>query len=65
MKDTIVKLIALVLSLLNIERLRLVADAILDVIEKSVEESSTKVDDVLVLPLCKRIREAFNIPDND
>lgn len=40
-------------------------DEILDKVEKKVVESPGKVDDFVVLPLCKYIREKLNIPDND
>ncbi len=42
-----------------------VADGILDAIENAVENSSNKVDDMVILPICKRTREVFNIEDND
>ena len=40
-------------------------DEILDKIEKKVQESPGKVDDWVVLPLCRLIREKLNIPDTD
>ena len=42
-----------------------VADGILDAIENAVENSSNKIDDMVILPICKRAREVFNIEDND
>lgn len=47
------------------KRLKKLADVILDFIEKEVEESSTKYDDAVVLPLCKTIRETFDIEDGE
>lgn len=40
-------------------------DKMLDVIEDAVADSATKVDDAMVLPVCKWIREALDVPDND
>lgn len=37
----------------------------LDLIEDKVEASVSKTDDMIVLPMCKIIREALSIPDND
>jgi len=41
------------------------ADQLLDLVEDMVENSDTKVDDAVVLPLIKLIRTSFQIPDND
>ena len=41
------------------------ADRILDLVENLVENSDTKIDDEVVLPLIKLIRATFSIPDND
>ena len=38
-------------------------DAFLDVIESAVEKSETKIDDTLVLPICKLIRSTLKIED--
>ena len=40
-------------------------DKILDVIENTVEESETKIDDTLAIPIISMIRTTFDIPDND
>lgn len=40
-------------------------DAALDAIENGVEATENKLDDALVLPLCKMVRIAANVPDND
>lgn len=37
----------------------------LDLIEDSVEASPNKTDDMIVLPICKLVREALSVPDND
>lgn len=41
------------------------ADRILDVIERLIEESDTKIDDAVVMPLIRLLRTSFSIPDND
>ena len=66
MKDRIIaELLAMLFKLLKPELLIEIADKVLDLVEDKVEESSTDLDDKIILPLCEKIREAFNIPDND
>jgi len=63
---TLVKqIIELVLSLLSAEQFKKVVDAMLDKIEDSVTESSNTIDDAIVLPLCKKVRDLLNVPDDD
>lgn len=59
------QLINFLLSALTPETMKRAVDAVLDVAEKAVEESETKLDDTIVLPLIDLIRNSFNIPDND
>lgn len=40
-------------------------DAILDIIEDSIEKSETKLDDRFLLPLVQAVRVVLDIPDND
>jgi hypothetical protein len=40
-------------------------DRFLDWVEDNVQKSPNKWDDAAVLPLCKKVREVFDIPDND
>lgn len=40
-------------------------DAVLDIIEKKIEDSANKIDDAIILAVCKSIRIVFDIPDND
>ncbi len=42
-----------------------VADKIIDQAEDLIKKTPTKIDDILVLPLIKKARKVFNIPDND
>jgi hypothetical protein len=58
-------LVPALLKFLKPDVLKKAVDAMLDAVEDSVEASANKVDDMLVLPLVKVIRETFNIPDND
>ncbi len=54
-------IIPALLKLLTPDILKKAVDAMLDKIEESVKASENKVDDVLVLPLIKVIRNTFNI----
>ena len=64
-KKMMIYVLPVILRQLTPEVIKKAADAILDVIEDGVANSKTKADDKIVLPLCAKIREAFDIPDND
>jgi hypothetical protein len=50
---------------LDPEDLKKWMDMGLDIIEDKVADSPNKTDDMIVLPLCRLVREALSIPDND
>ena len=61
---TILKsLISIALQFLTTEQLKKFADMAFDFIEDAVKESDNPYDDVTVLPIIKRLRKAFDIPD--
>ena len=64
-KGIIIKLFTLILEQLSPDVLKKVVDMGLDIVEDKVAQTPNKIDDAIVLPLCKKIREAFDIPDND
>lgn len=47
------------------ETLKSFVDAGLDAIEDAVTKSENTIDDKVVLPMCKLIRNTFDIPDDD
>ena len=59
------QIISTVLSLLPKEKFKEIVDALLDVIEDKIEASETKIDDMVILPLIKKVRELLDIPDDD
>jgi hypothetical protein len=61
----IAQLVNVLLNILSNDIMKLAVDKMLDFIEDYVTDSANKVDDALVLPLCRRIRETFDVPDND
>jgi len=63
--ELIVSLLAQLLKLLKPEHVTSIIDTVLDKIENKVTASEPKWDDALILPLCKLIRDALNIKDND
>ena len=65
MKDLLLKLLPMLMSLVTPEVLKKGIDALLDVIETACIGSANKIDDAVVLPLCKLIRSTLDIPDND
>lgn len=58
-------LVELLLAQLSPDIIKKGLDSLLDIVEDAVEDSSTTIDDRVVLPICKMIREALDIPDND
>lgn len=66
MKQQLLKaLIPLLLSVLDEKLLKSFADTALDFVEDKVLGSKSTIDDAIVLPICRQIRLAFDIPDND
>lgn len=47
------------------EMLKRVADTLLDFVENFVEGTKSPIDDMLILPLCNKVRRVFDIDDND
>ena len=58
-------LVSALIELLDEEMLRTFVDIVLDWAEDAARDSTTTVDDRIVLPLCGTIRRVFGIPDND
>lgn len=65
MQTIIAQIITLLLNLVSKEKFNSLVDKLLDLIEDSVTDSSNKIDDAIVLPLCQKARELLNVPDND
>ena len=66
MKTNIISaLIGALVQLLTPEMLRGFIDAGLDWIENYVMETDNTIDDSIVLPICRKLREAVGIPDED
>lgn len=63
MTNIIIRLIGTLLSLVSNETIKKALDSFLDVIENAVEKTPNQIDDALVLALCKKIREALNVPE--
>ena len=61
----VIKLIETLIGILGKrpELLRKGLDALLDVVEDAVVKTPNTLDDKLVLPLCKLIRNAFGVED--
>ena len=59
----IIQLLGMLIKLVTGERLKKLADKILDFIEDEAKDSENKFDDATVLPLCKVIRTTFDIKD--
>lgn len=58
-------ILSTLLALLTPDIFKQAVDAFLDKIEEAVEKSPNKIDDAVVLPLCRKARALLNVPDND
>lgn len=56
-------LMSIVVKTLSEELLKKLADKIIDFVEDAVIDSDNKIDDAVVLPILKQVREAFDIKD--
>jgi len=65
MVNIIIKLIPFLLAQLPKEIVKDGIDRLLDVVEDAVEKSENSLDNAMVLPICKLIRDSLDIPDND
>lgn len=66
MKQKLIRLLVqALLTVLSDEMLKGFVDAGLDYLEDKIKESKNKIDDIVVLPICKQIRDIFDIPDNN
>lgn len=58
-------LVNILLPMISADIIKKGLDAFFDVIEDAVEKSKTQVDDIVVLPIIKLLRNALDVPDND
>lgn len=58
-------LINTIISMITPQMMKDFADMLCDFIEDKAVDSESKFDDATVLPLCKMVRIAFDIPDQD
>lgn len=65
MANLIGRLVSALIAMLPKDIAKKAVDALLDKIEDAVVASSSPIDDKIVLPLCKLIRNTFDIPDED
>jgi len=65
MEALLVKVLTTVLPMMASGLVEEFGDELLDWIENKVAATDNKIDDALILPVIKDIRERYNIPDND
>ena len=61
----ITQMLNIVLALVTKEQYKELVDKIIDMVEDAVEKSPNTIDDAVVLPLCAKIRDILDTPDND
>ena len=65
-KGLIVQLVSLLMGqLLSKEMVQKAVDFICDMAEDAVNDTANPFDDAAVLPICKMLRIAFDVPDED
>jgi len=65
MSTIIAQIISLILTLLSKEQGKKLIDGLLDTVEDWATNTENKIDDAIILPLCKKAREILDVPDND
>ena len=66
MKTRLLEMLVMLISLMaDATLMREFADMVLDWAEDRAVLSENTLDDKIVLPLCQKIRDTFNIEDND
>ena len=65
MIKAILSLLPVLFGAIPPESIRELTDKVLDLVEDAAVDSTNKIDDAVVLPICNLIRNAYNIPDND
>jgi len=65
MLSVIMKLMDVVLQTLDGDTLKKFVDYLLDKIEAYAMDSTTKLDNLTVMPLCSLVRKVFSIPEFD
>ena len=63
--DLVAELVKLMSGMFQGDILKLFVDYVLDFIETYVTGTKSKIDDLIVLPVCMAIRALLNVPDND
>ena len=58
-------LVKTILAKVSEEDLKHFADLAIDFLEDFVEKSPNKSDDIIIVPMCKLVRTAFAVKDND
>lgn len=61
--NLIILLVKIILKNAGKPLIRTFGDALLDFVEEHVEGTKSPIDDLIVLPICEQIREAFDIED--
>lgn len=56
-------IIDLLMRALSPDLIKGLADSLIDIVEKAVQDSDSDLDDKIALPICSLIRSVFNIPD--
>ena len=59
----ITQIINLLLTMVGKEQYKEIVDSIIDKVEEAVEKSDNKIDDAVILPLCLKVREILDVPD--
>ena len=61
MNTVLSSLVSVLITQLAPNVAKLVVAAILDVVERAVEDTNTKTDDAIILPLIRAIRETYEL----
>jgi len=63
--NLITQMLNIILVLVTKEQYKELIDKLIDMVEEAVEASPNTIDDAVILPLCSKIRDILDVPDND
>ena len=61
----VTQIINLLLSLVKKDQYKEIVDKLIDAVEDAVEKTPNQIDDAVILPLCSKVREILDVPDED
>ena len=63
--NLVTQIINILLTLVSKDQYKEIVDKLIDSVEDAVAKSPNTIDDAIILPLCDKVRDVLDVPDND